>query len=186
MSVVRFRPWPPVGLFYIERRQWGRELIHLAWRPGLRFLATCLIRDTKGQSAPVWIVSVYSSGRIGLKILVSVVDWLRAIHGPCPHFVRVAARTKSAILPICESNRLRPILALALLGSLRAPDSLRESVRPWPLLFLFEIAWPADPSTLAIEAFGEVPLNFKLGHFCQGLLLLGAVVHHLFSDIPQP
>jgi hypothetical protein len=22
---------------------------------------------------------------------VSVVDWLRAIHGPCPHFVRVAS-----------------------------------------------------------------------------------------------
>jgi hypothetical protein len=31
-----------------------------------------------------------------LKIRVSVVDWLRIIHGPCPHFVRVAARTKSA------------------------------------------------------------------------------------------
>jgi hypothetical protein len=28
------------------------------------------------------------------------------------------------------------ILALALLGSLRAPDSLRELIRPWSLLFL--------------------------------------------------
>jgi hypothetical protein len=30
------------------------------------------------------------------------------------------------------SVRLAPILTLASLGRLRRPDSLRESVRPWP------------------------------------------------------
>ncbi len=45
------------------------------------------------------------------------------------------ARRASEASPL-TANRLTPVLALAALGSLRAPDSLRESVRPWPPIFI--------------------------------------------------
>jgi hypothetical protein len=52
-----------------------------------------------------------------LKIRGSGVDWLRAIHGPCPHFVRIASRSKSAILPICHPLATTwPLINLASYG----------------------------------------------------------------------
>ena len=64
---------------------------------------------------------------------MSVVDWLRAVHGPCPHFVRVAARTKSAS---CRFVRPWPPYGLfrvaILVNGLIASDVRALETNPYP------------------------------------------------------
>lgn len=81
-----------------------------------------------------------------------------------------------------DSDRLRPIFAVAVLGSLRAPDSLRESVRPWPPISAFELVAVA-PGWFPISETASTDIAPFRGLFCRVSLRIDTLVAFPYGEL---